>query len=64
MPSEDITFCANKYCEDMGCYRNSKNIKRHDILHSFSLFTQCPKWDDKGAEWLIKQIPEWTNLEV
>lgn len=55
MPNEDITFCANKNCGDMKCYRNPKHIKL-PIPHSFALFTQCEKWTDKGAEWLTKQM--------
>ena len=54
--SDDITFCANKKCKDLKCYRNPKNIKHHDIPHSFALFTQCEKWNDKGAEWITKQM--------
>lgn len=62
MLSEDITFCANYNCNDVGCYRNSKNIKLR-IPHSFALFTQCPKWNDNGAKWLLKQMDE-DNKEV
>lgn len=54
--SDDITFCANKNCEDRSCYRNPKNIKHDDILLSFAMFTDCEKWNDKGAEWLTKQM--------
>lgn len=42
MPSEDITFCANRNCCDMNCYRNPKHIKL-DIPHSFALFDKCEK---------------------
>lgn len=59
MWSEDITFCANQACEDMTCKRNSKHIKLQ-IPHAFSLFSQCPKWNDDGAKWLTKQM---TNEE-
>ena len=55
MASEDITFCANKSCSDMKCYRNPKHIKLL-IPHSFALFEQCPKWKDAGAKWLTKQM--------
>lgn len=55
MASEDITFCANKGCSDMKCYRNPKHIKLL-IPHSFALFEQCPKWKDSGAKWLIQQM--------
>lgn len=55
MASEDITFCANKNCRDMNCYRNPKHIKLL-IDHSFSMFTNCPKWKDAGDKWLIKQM--------
>lgn len=55
MASEDITFCANKNCGDMKCYRNQKHIELL-IPHSFALFTQCAKWTDEGAEWLTKQM--------
>lgn len=55
MPSEDITFCANKNCSHMKCDRNPKHIKLL-IPHSFALFTQCEKWSNKGAEWLTKQV--------
>lgn len=54
--NDDITFCANKNCKDESCYRNPKNIKYIDIPHSFALFTECEAWDDKGAEWLTKEI--------
>lgn len=55
---DDITFCANKNCKDKGCYRNSKHIMHDNIPHSFALFTECEKWDDKGAEWFMKQMDE------
>lgn len=54
--SDDITFCANKECKDKSCYRNPKHIMHDDIPHSFAMFTECEKWDDKGAEWLTKQM--------
>lgn len=57
MPSEDITFCANKGCRDLKCERNPKNI-RLLIPHSFALFPNCPKWVTGNAEWLTKQIDE------
>lgn len=57
MASEDITFCANKGCSDMNCYRNPKHI-RLLIPHSFALFTQCPKWRDGNAKWLTNQVEE------
>lgn len=62
MASEDIIFCANKNCEDMECRRNQKHIKL-TISHSFSLFEQCENWDVDGAEWLLKQIPEWVYMD-
>lgn len=62
MASEDIIFCANKNCEDMECRRNQKHIKLA-IPHSFSLFEQCENWDADGAEWLLKQIPEWVYMD-
>ena len=58
MASEDITFCANKDCNDMKCHRNPKHIRIHDIPHSFALFTQCPKWKDNGAWWMTRQLEE------
>lgn len=58
MPSEDITFCANCGCSDMGCFRNPKHIRMVDIPHSFALFTQCSKWCDGNAKWLTEQIKE------
>lgn len=54
--SDDITFCANKKCDDVECCRNPKNIKHIDIPHSFALYTHCLKWDDEGSEWLTKQM--------
>lgn len=54
--SDDITFCANKECDDVRCCRNPKNIKHIDIPHSFALYTRCWKWDDKGAKWLTEQM--------
>lgn len=53
--NEDITFCANYNCGDMGCMRNPKHIKL-PIPHSFSLFPKCEKWSYKGAEWLTEQM--------
>lgn len=35
--NEDITFCADE-CDNMECRRNQKNIRLHDIPHSFSYF--------------------------
>lgn len=55
MASEDIAFCANKKCRDRDWYRNPMHIS-HFIPHSFALFTGCKKWNDKGAEWLTKQM--------
>lgn len=57
MSSEDITFCANKECCDQKCERNPKRI-RLPIPHSFAFFSACPKWKEKGAAWLKKQIGE------
>lgn len=54
MASEDITFCANQNCSDMDCYRNPKHIKLR-ISHSFALFSNCSKWNDNGAKWLMEQ---------
>lgn len=34
--SEDITFCTNKKCTLTRCMRNPKNIRHHDIPHSFA----------------------------
>lgn len=56
MPSEDITFCANRNCTDMKCHRNPKHIRIFNIPHSFALFDKCPKWSYVGAAWLIKQM--------
>lgn len=61
--SDDITFCANKKCKDKSCYRNPKNIKHRGIPHSFSMFIQCEKWSDDGAEWLMEQCPEWVDMD-
>jgi len=61
MASEDIIFCANENCEDLKCDRNKKHIKL-PISHSFSLFNQCPKWSDEGAEWLTKQISKYIEM--
>ena len=33
---EDITFCSNENCKITVCMRNPKNIKNHDIPHSFA----------------------------
>ena len=55
--SEDITFCANYNCEDIGCERNPKNI-RLPIPHTFALYTDCQKWNNNGADWFIKQMEE------
>ena len=57
MPSEDITFCANRKCRDTKCERNSRRI-RLPILHSFALFRDCPKWDENGAKWLTEQMSQ------
>lgn len=57
MASEDITFCANKGCTDMKCDRNPKHIKL-PIPHSFSLFTNCPKWKPGKASWLTRQLED------
>lgn len=62
MPSEDITFCANQNCMDMNCRRNPKHIKLN-IPHSFALFSQCPKWNDNGARWLISQMDKEVQLD-
>jgi hypothetical protein len=56
MASEDITFCANKVCNDMKCYRNPKHIKHLDIPHSFALFRDCSKWREGNAKWLTDQL--------
>lgn len=55
MASEDITFCANRKCGDLKCERNLKRI-RLPIPHSFAFFSDCPKWKEKGAAWLRKQM--------
>ncbi len=34
--SDDITFCTNKKCTTTKCMRNPKNIRVHDIPHSFA----------------------------
>lgn len=47
--SDDITFCANRNCNNIGCYRNSKNITYADIPHSYGLFTECENWDNAEA---------------
>ena len=57
MSSDDITFCANRNCCDMNCYRNPKHIKL-DILHSFALFPKCEKWNKSGAQWLTEQLED------
>jgi hypothetical protein len=56
MASEDITFCANKGCNDMKCYRNPKHIRILDIPHSFALFRDCSKWCEGNARWLTEQL--------
>lgn len=53
---DDITFCANKNCDNLDCYRNSKNITYTGIPHSYALFTDCDLWDDTGAAWLTSQM--------
>ena len=58
MASEDITFCANKGCPDMKCYRNPQHIKLWWMNHSFALFEKCPKWKPGNARWLTKQLEE------
>lgn len=43
--SDDITFCANE-CDIISCRRNQKNIKIHNIPHSFAYLEgteDCPK---------------------
>ena len=45
--NEDITFCANE-CDNISCRRNQKNIKIHNIPHSFSYF--------EGTEFCEKEI--------
>ena len=55
MSSEDITFCANRNCGDINCYRNPKRIKTQNP-HSFALFPACDKWNKSGAQWLTNQI--------
>lgn len=54
MASEDITFCANTGCKDMGCERNTKHI-RLDIPHSFALFPDCKKWEVGNETWLTDE---------
>lgn len=47
--NDDITFCANE-CNEINCRRNQKNIKIHNIPHSFSYFEgteYCMKNKDK-----------------
>lgn len=56
MASEDITFCANRGCNDMKCYRNPKHIRILDIPHSFALFRDCSKWREGNARWLTEQL--------
>lgn len=34
--SDDITFCTNKKCTIKKCMRNPKNIRHHEITHSFA----------------------------
>ena len=34
--SDDITFCTNKKCTITKCMRNVKNIRHHEITHSFA----------------------------
>lgn len=57
MLSEDITFCANKWCKDMKCERNPRHI-RLPIPHSFALFPDCPKWKPGNARWLTQQLED------
>jgi hypothetical protein len=63
MASEDITFCANVGCADMGCFRNPKHIRIRDIPHSFALFTLCPKWKDGDCKWLMERVEEKGDIE-
>jgi hypothetical protein len=58
--SEDITFCGNKECSNMECFRNPKHIKL-SIPHSFALFDQCEYWDAKSAKWLINQFGNFND---
>ena len=46
--NDDITFCQ-KNCRRTSCFRNYKNIKHHDIPHSFFVETppDCPKMKGK-----------------
>ena len=61
MPSEDITFCANRSCNRMTCERNPKHIK-HLLQHSFAMFTDCPNFTIGGSRWLDKQL-KWKDGE-
>ena len=52
MVDNNITFCANKNCKDMNCIRNCNGVKL-DKYSNFAMFTECEKWDDAGAEYMI-----------
>jgi hypothetical protein len=55
MASEDITFCANRECEELKCDRNSKRI-RLAIPHSFSVFPDCRYFRTKCAQWFYDAL--------
>ena len=63
MASEDITFCANRGCQDMKCERNPKHIRIFCIPHSYAFFEECPKWKPGNAKWLRDEIERCNNAE-
>ena len=58
MASEDITFCANRYCQVKSCPRNMKNIRIFSIPHSYAMFRECEKWKENGAKWIDELLKE------
>ena len=46
---DDITFCQ-KECEDIGCPRNSQNIRDRRFPHSYSVQipADCPKKEEQN----------------
>lgn len=57
MASEDITFCANRACEELKCDRNPKRI-RLAIPHSFSVFPDCRYFRANGAQWFYDALKQ------
>ena len=61
MASEDITFCANRACQNKKCERNPKHIRIHCISHSYAFFDDCPQWKPSGAKWLKDALEGYNN---